>query len=123
MNHASPITAYHRARTIAERPRATERRLLTEITGAMRSADARGADCADLVLALHRNREAWATLAAACAAGDNALPPTLRAGVISLAIFVDRYTSQIIAGRATIEALVDINMSVIDGLSGENIAA
>ncbi len=123
MNHASPITAYHRARTIAERPRAAERRLLTEITGAMRTADAAGGDCADLVMALHRNREAWATLAAACAAGGNVLPPALRAGVISLAIFVDRHTSEIIAGRATIEALVDVNLLVIDGLSGESLAA
>jgi flagellar protein FlaF len=123
MNDANSLNAYHRARAIAERPRASERRLLTEITAAMRAAEAAGARGPALAPCLHRNREAWATLSAACAAGGNALPDTLRAGVISLAIFVDRHTSAVIAGKASIEALVEINLSVIDGLAGESLAA
>jgi flagellar protein FlaF len=111
------INAYHRAQAMAERPRAVERRLLTEITREMRSASDASLCGGALMPVLHRNREVWNALSAACAGTGNQLPAPMRAGVISLALFVDRFTSQVVAGHESIDDLIDINLSIIDGLA------
>ncbi|WP_240309497.1 MULTISPECIES: flagellar biosynthesis regulator FlaF [Sphingomonas] len=67
---------------------------------------------------LHRNREMWSTFAAACGAADNALPPELRASIISLSLWVDRHTSAVMAGRERCEPLLDVNQLLMDGLAG-----
>ncbi len=111
------INAYQRAQSMAERPRAVERRLMTEITREMRSASDNGLHNAELMPVLHRNRELWNALSAACAGTGNLLPAPMRASVISLALFVDRFTSMVIAGRESIDELIALNLSIIDGLA------
>lgn len=108
---------------MAERPRAVERRLLTEITREMRTASEDGLCSGALMPVLHRNREVWNALSAACGGTGNQLPAPMRAGVISLALFVDRFTSQVVAGRESMDALIDINLSIIDGLATARTAA
>lgn len=70
----------------------------------------------ELMPALHRNRELWATFSAACGAPGNALPDTLRASIISIALWVDRQTSAVIAGREPLGDLLEINRTLIEGL-------
>jgi flagellar protein FlaF len=111
------LQAYQRARTIAELPRATEARLFTEITGAMIAAREAGRVGATLMPELHRNRELWGTIATACAATGNQLPDTLRAGIISLAMWIDRATSEVSGGQTSIDELISVNLLMIDGLS------
>lgn len=111
------LQAYQRARTVAELPRAVEKRLMTEITGEMIAARDAGHVRGALMPVLHRNREAWGTLAAVCGVSSNKLPDTLRAGITSLAIWVDRCTSSVIAGRDTIDELIGVNLTLIEGLS------
>ena len=115
--------AYRRARTIVETPRATERRLIGQIIGDMIAARDAGLRGARLMPVLHRNREMWNTFAAACGAPGNALPDGVRAGIISLGLWVDRHTSEVVAGRETIDALIGINRSILDGLAAEALAA
>ena len=109
--------AYQNARRFSERPRAVEHRLMTEITGDLISARAAGARSIDLMSALHRNREVWSVFSAVCSAPGNLLPPSLRAALISLSIWVDKYTSDVVAGRETIDSLIDVNIAIIEGLS------
>jgi flagellar protein FlaF len=109
--------AYRKAQTIAERPRAVEHRLMTEITGEMIAARAAGRRREALMPALHRNREVWSTFSAVCGAAGNQLPKSLRASMISLSIWVDRFTSDVVAGREPIDALIDVNLAVIEGLA------
>ncbi len=111
------INAYQRAQAMAERPRAVERRLMTEITREMRRASDEGLHSAALMPFLHRNREVWNALSAACAGTGNLLPAPMRASIISLALFVDRFTSHVIAGRESIDELITLNLSIIDGLA------
>lgn len=111
------INAYQRAQAMAERPRAVERRLMTEITREMRRASDEGLCSGALMPVLHRNRELWNAFSAACGGRGNQLPPTMRASVISLALFVDRFTSQVVAGCESIDELIAINLSIIDGLA------
>jgi flagellar protein FlaF len=112
------LIAYQRAHRAAEHPRSTEYRLLAEISLELRHAWSSGRRGAQLMPALHRNREMWSTFAAACGSTGNALPDPLRAGIISLALWVDRHTSAVVAGREDIEPLLDANQALMDGLAG-----
>ena len=118
-----PLSAYQTARSRAETPRSTEHRLLSEITGEMMTAQAGGASGAALMPALHRNREMWTAFATDCGAQGNGLPPELRAQIISLGLWVDRFTSDVIAGRETPVELIALNRTIMEGLDGQRLAA
>ena len=70
-----------------------------------------------LIAALHENRQYWTLLAVDVADSDNGLSPALRAQIFYLAEFTILHTSKVLSGDATVEALVDINTSVMRGLS------
>lgn len=114
------LTAYQRARTMTETPRATECRLMRQITGEMIAARDAGLSGVPLTPVLFRNREVWNAFASACAARGNNLPDALRASIVSLGLWVDRYTSDVAAGRDEIDALIDVNRAIIQGLEQEN---
>lgn len=111
------LNAYQRARSIVESPRATEFRLMSQITGDMMQARDSGLSGAALIPVLHRNREVWSVFSSACGASGNELPAELRASIISIALWVDRYTSDVMAGRDSIDDLIDVNRSITEGLS------
>ncbi|PTS72274.1 flagellar FlaF family protein [Sphingomonas sp. HMWF008] len=115
------LNAYLRARTIVETPRQAERRLMLEITGEMIQARDAGLSNGALMPALHRNREVWRTFSAVCGSVGNTLPDGLRASIISLALWVDHFTSEVITGRESIDDLIAVNRDIIDGLSGTGI--
>lgn len=117
------LTAYHRTRSIIETPRQAERRLMCEITGDMIHAREAGHVQSALMPALHRNRELWNTFSAVCGTAGNELPGSMRAGIISLALWVDQFTSDVVAGRESIDDLIAVNRDIIDGLSGTGLAA
>lgn len=117
------LATYQRVRAIAETPRATEYRLVGEITGELLAAWDRGLRGPLLMPALHRNREMWSTFSAACGAPGNGLPEALRASIISLALWVDRFTSDVVAGQEEIGPLVEVNRSVLEGLAASRAAA
>ena len=117
------LDAYRRVRTIAETPRAQEFRLMSQITGEMIQARDGGLNGAALVPALHRNREVWATFSSVCGSPGNQLPSELRASIISIALWVDRFTSDVVAGRDSIDELITVNRAIIDGLANENLQA
>jgi flagellar protein FlaF len=111
------LATYQRVRAIAESPRATEYRLVGEITGEMLAAWDGGLRGPALMPSLHRNREMWSAFSAACGTPGNALPDALRASIISIALWVDRYTSDVVSGRESIDPLVEVNRSVLEGLA------
>ncbi|HEX7852865.1 MAG TPA: flagellar biosynthesis regulator FlaF [Sphingobium sp.] len=114
------LNAYQRTQSIVATPRGTERRLMSQITGDLIEAREAGLKGAALMPALHRNREVWTHFASMCSQPDNRLPDNLRAAIVSLALWVERHTSTVAAGRDSIEDLIDVNRSLIDGLTGEN---
>jgi flagellar protein FlaF len=111
------LDAYRRNQINAEHPRSTERRLLSEITSEMLAATEEGKTGVALMPALHRNRELWALWSAECLDDGNGLPVEIRASVVSLALWVNRFTSDVAAGRESIAPLVDVNRSVIAALA------
>ncbi len=110
------VNAYRRAQTHSDTDRALEYRLMNEITAEMIQAGDAGMRGAALMPALHRNREMWSVFAQMCEDDGNALPVELRAGIISLAWWVNRHTTGVISGREELDDLVEVNRSVLQGL-------
>ena len=67
--------------------------------------------------ALDWNRRLWSNLGADCASVDNKLPDQLRASIISLSLFVSKYTSQVMRGNGEFEVLIDLNRTIMQGLA------
>ncbi|MBU3078645.1 flagellar biosynthesis regulator FlaF [Sphingomonas quercus] len=114
------VDAYRRARAIIESPRGTEYRLISNVTGEMIQARDAGLAGTALMPALHRNRAVWGTFSSMCAAPGNQLSDELRAGIISLALWVDRHTTLVVRGQDTIDELISVNRTLMDGLQQEN---
>jgi flagellar protein FlaF len=89
----------------------------------MDAAAAAPDDLQTKINALDWNRRMWSTMAADCAQPENALPPALRAQIISLSMWVGRYSSQVMRGKEPIDALIDINRIMMQGLANRPAAA
>ncbi len=124
------IAAYKTTIRESETPRQIERRVLSRVTGQL-AARAEAYDRAEnmrdrgTLLAeglrddLATNQKFWNELKFDLPQPKNALPTDLRAGLISLAMWVDRQTSSVMGGSAGVGALVDINRSIVAGLAGQ----
>lgn len=99
-------------------PKDLERRLLNEATVAL-ERHAEDGFSADLVRAVHRNREIWGAFLGDLAGETNALPDQLRANLISLALWVQQHSGEVMARREEVGPLIEINRMVIAGLSGQ----
>jgi flagellar protein FlaF len=113
------LQAYQRTQKTTENPRDTEYRLFGQVTRAL--IDARDASRQDkrLIDALDWNRRMWSSFATACTTDDNSLPESLRAQIISLSIWVTRYSGSVMRDGASLEPLIDINRTIMEGLSAQ----
>lgn len=110
------VAAYTVAQAATETPRQIEYRLFAKVTKAL--IDAEQGSRSDLVRALTWNRRLWLTLQADCARDENRLPETIRAGIISLALWVERHTRMVLKGDGRTEPLIAVNRSIMEGLAG-----
>jgi flagellar protein FlaF len=118
------LQAYQRASEHAEGPKQTEYRLFGLVTRALMDAVQKDeSDLSGRMRALHWNRRLWTTLAGDCANPDNRLPMELRANIISLSIWVDKHTSQVMQRQGKIQDLIDVNRIIMQGLSGQTASA
>jgi flagellar protein FlaF len=112
------LRAYQQAAQRAETPRDVEYRLFAQVTRALMDVKSVPREnIAAWMDALHWNRRVWATLADDCAQPGNALPEATRAQIISLSLFVHRTTSQVMRREADVDVLVDLNRTMMQGLS------
>lgn len=113
------LRAYQQTAARAESPKETEYRLFGQVTRALMEAAALDPkDLGGRIDALDWNRRLWSALATDCGSPENGLPAELRAGIISLAIWVGKYTSLVIRGEDDIQDLIDVNRMIMQGLSG-----
>lgn len=113
------LQAYQSVARSAENPRDAEYRLFGQVTRALMEASK--VDKADLKTrmdALDWNRRLWSALATDCADPSNQMPQAARAQIISLSIWVAKYTSSVMREGEDIDALVDVNRIIMQGLSG-----
>ena len=109
--------AYQQTQNAAEQPRQTEYRLFAEVTRKLISANDRSELDTVTMEALDWNRRLWSTLSTDCGAEGNSLTPEIRAGIISLSIWVSKHTSLIMQGNEKIEDLISINKTIMEGLA------
>lgn len=109
--------AYQKTQNAAEQPRQTEYRLFAEVTRKLMEVNDRNILDSTTMEALDWNRRLWSTLSTDCGAKGNGLAPELRAGIISLSIWVSKHTSLIMRGDEKIEDLININKTIMEGLA------
>jgi flagellar biosynthesis activator protein FlaF len=111
------IKAYQRAATEADTPRDLEYRAFGQVTAGLVGLTAHPVAPAAAAEALQDNRRLWNFLAADCSLPENQLPLTLRAQIISLAMWVGRYSSEVLRDGAEIEPLIDVNRTIMEALA------
>jgi flagellar protein FlaF len=110
--------AYQNAQRITEDPRSTEYRLFGQVTGALITAQRSGARGGPLVDAIDWNKRLWRTLAADCMDDRNQLPRDVRAKIISLSLWVRKYSKEVTREGASMDPLIEINRTIMQGLQG-----
>lgn len=110
------LNAYARTQLRSESGTETEYRLFGRVTGALIEARDQKLKGAALMKALDWNRRLWSMLAVDCASEDNHLPKELRAGIISLSIYVRKRTRLVFRGEAPLDDLILINRRIMAGL-------
>ncbi len=117
------IQAYQTTAQKTESPRQTEYRAFAVATrGLIDAAALPATEVGRRGEALGKNRRLWSLLASDCAAEGNVLSKPLRAQIISLSIFVDRYSTQVMREGASFDVLIEINRTIMQGLSPANAA-
>jgi|SRR6185312_15855017 flagellar protein FlaF len=110
------LQAYQNIQRVVEDPRATEYRLFGQVTGALLEAKTSNAQGVPLIEAIDWNKRMWRTLAADCMDDRNSLTEDLRAKIISLSLWVSKYSRRVTREKAPIDPLIEINRTVMQGL-------
>lgn len=121
MATAAFADAYKQTLRETDDPRTIERRVFAQITAELEEADSKGRDAqsiAKLTDALGRNQTLWSFILCDLVSLDNTLPNDIRARMISFALYVERMTPQVLAGKAPLRPLIDLNRRIMLGLSG-----
>lgn len=111
------LQAYQKVQSATETPRDIEYRLFAQVTAALVRVKDRGIKDGTFVDALDWNRRMWSTFSDDCSEQGNQLPKDLRARIISIGLWVSRYTSDVIRTDADIDALIDVNRAIMEGLA------
>jgi flagellar protein FlaF len=113
-------SAYAAAAAPIRTERGTEYAVFAQITHRLKALDERDKSAfPQLAQAVFDNSKLWGVLSEDLMQDTNALPIALRAQLVSLAEFVRRHSLAVLAGRASIAALVDINTAIMKGLRGD----
>jgi flagellar biosynthesis activator protein FlaF len=112
------LKAYQDTQRILENPRETEYRLFGQVTHALIEARDTNASAGKLMEALDWNRKVWQAMGEDCKSDRNQLPQAVRAKIISLAIWVEKYTRRVIRKHLPLDPLIEVNRSIMQGLKG-----
>ena len=110
---------YQSAQRTVEDPRSTEYRLFGQVTGALINAKSGNAEGAPLVAAIDWNKRLWRTLAADCMDDRNTLTQDVRAKIVSLSLWVSKYSRRVTRDKAPIDPLIEINRTIMQGLQSK----
>ena len=112
------LKAYQETQRVTEDPRQTEYRLFGQVTGALIDVQKTHVCGGPLVDAIDWNRRLWRTLAADCLDERNQLPQGVRAQIVSLSLWVTKYSKEVTRKGASIDPLIAINRTIMEGLRG-----
>lgn len=112
------LQAYKNTQRITEDSRTTEYRLFGQVTGALIDAKRNGQSGSPLVEAVDWNKKLWRTLAADCMDERNQLPQDLRAKIVSLSLWIAKYSRSVTRDGASLDPLIQVNRTIMQGLQG-----
>ncbi len=112
------LQAYQNTQRITEDSRSAEYRLFGQVTGALIDAQKTGQSAAPLVDAVDWNKKLWRTLAADCMDDRNQLPQEIRAKIVSLSLWIAKYSRQVTRNGASLDPLIEVNRTIMQGLKG-----
>ena len=115
------IAAYQQANLQSESPKQTEYRIFALLTRALEEAERKGPQA--IVKAVADNRQLWITLQMDLADEGNGLPIELKAQLLSLAIWVNRYSPDAMKGKVPLQPLINVNKNIMEGLRGSTATA
>jgi len=110
------VDVYKKATLTNDSPRTIEYRLFAEITGELQKANNSETPKTERIKVLFRNSQLWSTLQADLMLPGNEMGNELKAGLISLAIWVAKFTSPAMNNDADLEPLISVNRQIMDGL-------
>lgn len=113
------VAAYQKANQNTETPRQTEYRAFAIFTRAMEEAD-REDDTMARIRAVANNRRLWLTLQMDLLSEENGLPDDLRGRLLSIAIWVGRYSLKAMKGEASVAPLITVNKQIMDGMKPQD---
>lgn len=99
--------------------RDVEYRLLAKVTHDLQRAIENPKDFKLRISAALKNRDVWSALRLDLSNENNALPKELRASLVSLSLWIERETSDVIDGNGDIDALIEVNRNIMAGLKPE----
>jgi flagellar protein FlaF len=115
------VNKYRAAQASTENPRQTEYRLFAEVTKALmairEATKAKGLKSPEFYKAVDWNRRLWLTLQMDLASNENRFPDSLKANIISIAIWVDKHSRSVLRGESDIEPLISVNRTIMEGLT------
>lgn len=109
-------SAYDPTQNVIRTQSSIELEAFARVTRKLRDTSKDGSCYADLVAALHDNRLLWNVIAADVADSGNTLPKELRARLFYLAEFTVIHSRKVADKKATVDALIDVNTSIMQGL-------
>ena len=112
------LQAYKNTQRITEDCRTTEYRLFGQVTGALIDAQRNGRTGSPLLEAVDWNKKLWRTLAADCMDERNQLPQDLRAKIVSLSLWIAKYSRSVTRDGASLDPLIQVNRTIMQGLQG-----
>jgi flagellar protein FlaF len=110
------LKAYQKTQRITEDPREKEYRLFGQVTGALIDAQKNNARGTPLVEAIDWNKRLWRTLAADCLDDRNRLSQDVRAKIVSLSLWVSKYSKEVTRQGASLDPLIAVNRTIMQGL-------
>lgn len=110
------VAAYQQANLQSEDPKQTEYRIFALFTRALEEAEQKSPQA--VVKAVADNRQLWITLQMDLADDGNSLPVEVKAQLLSLAIWVNRYSPDAMKGKAPLTPLINVNKNIMEGLRG-----
>ena len=109
------INAYQKTLRTAMSPSQAELTVFRQVTGRLIQAKTIS-DPIAFANAINDNDKLWRIILTDLVNPDNKLPDDVKAGLISLAMWVERHSGKVLRQEAAIDVLIEVNEQIIDGL-------
>jgi flagellar protein FlaF len=113
------VSAYRKTSTATLSPKLQEREIVARVTHRLKLAQSKN-DPVETARAISDNQVLWTVLMADLQNPINALPPALKASIVSVGMAVMREMDRMGKGVIDYDFLIMVNQNIMDGLEGKS---